>query len=110
MTNSSALTVDEPPKGYPQAWSQDAILRDGATIRIRPIAPQDRDALQEMVRGMSHETSYQRFFRVKKELFPDELDQFTVLDYETVTSGKTQDVFQSGREDEPLDVFGSKGE
>jgi hypothetical protein len=34
----------------------------------------------------------------------------TVLDYETITSSKTQDVFQSGREDEALDVFGDKQE
>lgn len=30
----------------------------------------------------------------------------TVLDYKIVTSSKTQEVFKTGREDEPLDVFG----
>ena len=78
----AALAVAEPPPGYPTAWVQDAVLRDGATVRIRPIAPEDRDALQAMVRGMSHESSYHRFFRAKKELLPDELDHFTRLDYE----------------------------
>lgn len=32
--------------------------------------------------------------------------KITVLDYETITSGKTQDVFQTGLENEPVDVFG----
>lgn len=81
-TVEAALAVAEQPPGYPAAWSQDAVLRDGSTIRIRPIAPEDRDALQAMVRGMSHKTSYQRFFRVKKELLPEELDHFTELDYQ----------------------------
>lgn len=35
--------------------------------------------------------------------------RITVLDYESITSGKTQAVFQSGQEDEPLNVFGSEG-
>lgn len=33
--------------------------------------------------------------------------RITVLDYESVTSGKTQGVFQTGIEDQPLDVFGA---
>lgn len=32
--------------------------------------------------------------------------RYTVLDYPTVTSAKTQEVFKTGREDKPLDVFG----
>jgi hypothetical protein len=33
--------------------------------------------------------------------------KYTVLDYPIVTSGKTQEVFNTGREDEALDVFGA---
>jgi len=39
---------------------------------------------------------------------PDDIDgdgKVTVLDYKIVTSAKTQEVFATGREDEPLDVF-----
>jgi acetate---CoA ligase (ADP-forming) len=81
-TPPAPLTIEAPPPGYPVAWSQDGVIRDGATVRIRPIAPEDRDALQAMVRSMSHESSYHRFFRVKKELLPEELDHFTQLDYD----------------------------
>lgn len=56
-------------------------MRDGETIRIRPIAPGDRDALQQMVRGLSRQSTYNRFFRVKRDLELEELDRFTRLDY-----------------------------
>ena len=79
--NEALLTVTDPPEGYPAEWVQDAVMRDGETIRIRPIAPSDRDALQAMVRGLSRQSTYFRFFRVKEELEPDELDRFTQLDY-----------------------------
>lgn len=35
--------------------------------------------------------------------------RLTVLDYEAITSQTTQDVFRSGHDDKPLDVFGTKG-
>ncbi len=75
------LTVSDPPTGYPSEWVQDAVMKGGETIRIRPIAPSDRDVLQAMVRGLSRQSTYFRFFRVKEELEPEELDRFTQLDY-----------------------------
>ncbi|MCJ7781786.1 MAG: hypothetical protein MUQ27_13285, partial [Acidimicrobiia bacterium] len=67
------LTVSDPPSAYPREWVQDAVMRGGETIRIRPIAPSDRDVLQAMVRGLSRRSTYFRFFRVKDELEPAEL-------------------------------------
>jgi acetate---CoA ligase (ADP-forming) len=74
-------SVEDPPTGYPSDWEQDSVLKDGGTVRIRPIAPQDAEGLQDLVKGMSTESSYFRFFRVKRELTPEELDEFTHLDY-----------------------------
>jgi acetyl coenzyme A synthetase (ADP forming)-like protein len=74
--------VAERPAGYPEDWEADAVLKDGITVRMRPIVPGDGDALQALVRGLSSESSYFRFFRVKKELEPDEVRDFTHLDYE----------------------------
>ncbi len=68
---------------YPSDWMSDVVLRDGATIRIRPIRPDDAEALQELVRGMSAQSSYHRFFRVRNELEPDELAYFANVDYDT---------------------------
>jgi acetyl coenzyme A synthetase (ADP forming)-like protein len=76
-----SATVNDPPAGYPADWEQDVVLKDGGTLRIRPIAPADAAALQDFVRSMSTESSYFRFFRVKKELTPEELEEFTQVDY-----------------------------
>ena len=74
-------TITDAPPGYPSEWEQDAVLKDGGTVQIRPIVPADSSALQEFVQNMSSETSYFRFFRVKHELTADELQAFTELDY-----------------------------
>ena len=70
-----------PPAGYPQGWEIDAALRDGTSIKIRPITPEDADGLQEMMTRMSRETVYHRFFQAKERLEPEELEAFTRLDY-----------------------------
>jgi acetyl coenzyme A synthetase (ADP forming)-like protein len=74
--------VTDQPAGYPEEWEADAVLKDGITVRMRPIAPTDGNALQALVQGLSSESSYYRFFRVKKELEPEEVRDFTHLDYE----------------------------
>ncbi len=75
------MTITEPPGGYPSEWEQDAVLKDGGTVRIRPIVPSDAEALQAFVHNMSTQSSYFRFFRVKRELEPEELHAFTEIDY-----------------------------
>jgi acetyl coenzyme A synthetase (ADP forming)-like protein len=74
-------TISDPPAGYPPEWEQAALLKDGGTVRIRPIVPSDSAALQTFVQNMSSQTSYFRFFRVKRELSAAELEAFTVVDY-----------------------------
>jgi acetyl coenzyme A synthetase (ADP forming)-like protein len=76
-------TVENPPPGYPADWEQSAVLKDGSTVRVRPIAPGDAGGLQDLVRSMSTESSYFRFFRVKRELTAEELEEFTRLDYDS---------------------------
>ncbi|MCL1593170.1 MAG: GNAT family N-acetyltransferase [Actinomycetia bacterium] len=80
-TTTVSTTITDPPERYPAEWEQDAVLKDGGTIRIRPIVPEDSDALQEFVQNMSTQSSYFRFFRVKRELDADELKTFTQVDY-----------------------------
>ena len=77
-------SIDDPPPGYPADWEQSVILKEGGTVRIRPIAPGDAPGLQDLVRSMSTESSYFRFFRVKKELTEEELEEFTQLDYRAI--------------------------
>jgi len=82
MSLTVPATITDPPPGYPSEWEQSAVLKDGGTVRIRPIVPADSPALQSFVKSMSTESSYFRFFRVKRQLEPDELEAFTHLDYD----------------------------
>ncbi|MDJ0960253.1 MAG: GNAT family N-acetyltransferase [Acidimicrobiia bacterium] len=77
----SDVAVPIPPDDYPGEWVFDVVLRDGSTVAIRPILPADGDGLQQLLGNMSVESVYQRFFRVKHKLEPDELHYFTHLDY-----------------------------
>ncbi len=82
MTATIPATISDPPADYPHEWEQNAVSKDGGTVRLRPIVPSDAPALQAFVKNMSTESSYFRFFRVKKQLEPKELEQFTHLDYD----------------------------
>jgi nucleotide-binding universal stress UspA family protein len=56
-------------------------LRDGSQIAIRPIEPEDRDALAEGVRRLSPESRYRRFFAPVNELSERDLDYLTRVDH-----------------------------
>ena len=57
------------------------LLRDGATARLRPVSPDDADALQKMHEGQSQDSIYFRYFTYKSQLSAKELERFTVVDY-----------------------------
>jgi acetyl coenzyme A synthetase (ADP forming)-like protein len=79
MTIDTAIT----PPGYPADWERDILLKTGSTAHLRPIKPSDATGLEALVSRMSRESVYHRFFRAKKQLDPEELEYFTVLDYDT---------------------------
>jgi nucleotide-binding universal stress UspA family protein len=56
-------------------------LADGARVRIRPIAPEDRDALAAGFERLSPESRYRRFFAPVARLRERELDYLTVVDH-----------------------------
>jgi nucleotide-binding universal stress UspA family protein/RimJ/RimL family protein N-acetyltransferase len=56
-------------------------LRDGSQIAIRPIAPDDRDAIAEGLRRLSPESRYRRFFAPVAELSERNLDYLTRVDH-----------------------------
>jgi RimJ/RimL family protein N-acetyltransferase len=58
-----------------------AELRDGTTVRIRPIAPKDRDRVAEGWKNLSSETRYLRFLHPKARLSEWELTYLTEIDY-----------------------------
>ncbi len=66
---------------YPRDWVFDVVLKDGGTTRLRPIRPEDADGLHRFFRRVGSDSVYQRFFRAKSDLTPEELQYFTNLDY-----------------------------
>jgi GNAT superfamily N-acetyltransferase len=51
-------------------------LRDGRTLTVRFVAPQDAESLQDYFRGQSARSRYNRFLGAVSELPADLLDQF----------------------------------
>jgi RimJ/RimL family protein N-acetyltransferase len=59
---------------------QTTFLVDGVPLRIRPIRPDDTDALLAMHRSLSSRTVYQRFFAIVPELSQAQAEHFTHVD------------------------------
>ena len=62
-------------------FAADAILRDGTSVHVRAIRPDDRVELARGFAELSPESVYFRFFRVKTRLTETELDEFTQQDF-----------------------------
>ena len=56
------------------------VLRDGGTAHLRPIRPEDAEALDRFHHRLSDETIYFRFFSLVRELSRRDLERFTVVD------------------------------
>ena len=67
---------------YPNQYEFVEILRDGTSILIRPIKPEDGTAHYEMIAGFSRETRYFRFFSLIDEISPEQMARFTQIDYD----------------------------
>src|SRR5436309_15952127 len=59
---------------------QSVILRNGASVRVRAIRPDDAPRLMALCRGLSPRTLYQRFFSFRR-LLPEEAHAFANVDY-----------------------------
>src|SRR3954468_19524164 len=57
-------------------------LRDGSTVIVRPVRPDDRGLFVAGFERMSGESRYRRFMSQKKRLSERELDFFTDLDHD----------------------------
>jgi acetyl coenzyme A synthetase (ADP forming)-like protein len=75
--------VEEHPEFSPRDYAVDEILRDGGSIRIRAIRPDDKVRLFEHFSGLSPQSRYQRFFGGKRTLSREELARLTELDFDT---------------------------
>src|SRR6266508_1028592 len=53
---------------YPQHREADVALRDGSTVHVRPVRPEDREALLVFLRALSSESRALRFFSAGADL------------------------------------------
>src|SRR5579863_1197449 len=62
-------------------YSAEEILRDGGSIHIRALRPDDRERLLDHFKGLSQQSRYYRFFGLKRSMSDAELVRPTQLDF-----------------------------
>jgi len=72
--------VDRARIGSMLGGGADLLLRDGRSVRVRPVGPTDAEAIQAFVRGLSDTTRRLRFFGAIRELAPGILKRLTHSD------------------------------
>jgi acetyl coenzyme A synthetase (ADP forming)-like protein len=79
-------TVPASSFGYPGEREADIVLRDGSTLRVRPVRADDEDAIRAFLNGMSQESIGFRFFgaanlewATKWSLDVDYADRFALI-------------------------------
>jgi acetyl coenzyme A synthetase (ADP forming)-like protein len=65
-----------------ETYAADGLLRDGRSIRVRALRPDDKERLLGLFRRQSPESIHYRFFGAKSMLTEEELRYFTELDFE----------------------------
>lgn len=61
-------------------YAEQATLRDGTVVVVRPIRPDDKELLRRGFLRLSPESRYRRFFAAKHDLSPAELRYLTEVD------------------------------
>jgi acetyl coenzyme A synthetase (ADP forming)-like protein len=62
-------------------YASDEVLRDGGSVQVRAIRPDDKQRLLDLFHRLSARSVYFRFFRTKDRLTDTELQYFTELDF-----------------------------
>jgi GNAT superfamily N-acetyltransferase len=74
--------VRSDPLPYPRHWEADVVLSDGGTAHVRPIVPEDAEALRLFHTRLSKETVYNRFFAYRPQLSDTDVARFTQVDHD----------------------------
>ncbi|HSB08363.1 MAG TPA: GNAT family N-acetyltransferase [Blastocatellia bacterium] len=67
---------------YPARYESDILLRDGSSLHLRPIKPDDLDALMDFHKRLSPRSVYFRYFSPLPELGEERAKTLTSVDYE----------------------------
>lgn len=66
---------------YPHYLTENRRFADEMEWVLRPIRPEDAEALQNFIRGLSEKSRYMRFVSMMRELTPKMLSRYTYVDY-----------------------------
>lgn len=66
---------------YPYYLTENRRFDDDMEWVLRPIRPEDAEALQAFIRGLSEKSRYMRFVSMMRELTPKMLSRYTYVDY-----------------------------
>ncbi|HEY0637748.1 MAG TPA: GNAT family N-acetyltransferase [Pseudonocardiaceae bacterium] len=69
------------PEEPPAHWHADVVLADGGTVHLRPITPDDADAMVALHGRLSQRTLYLRFFGPYPTLPERDLRRFVTVDH-----------------------------
>ncbi len=69
------------PPNYPGNLGAEVVLTDGTRCSLRPIRPDDAQALVQFHQHLSQRSTYLRFFTVHPTLSAEEVERFTTVDY-----------------------------
>jgi acyl-CoA synthetase (NDP forming)/RimJ/RimL family protein N-acetyltransferase len=67
--------------GYPPHWEADVVVSDGGTLHLRPITPDNAEALVRFHAGLSIRTRYLRYFSAYPSMPQRDLDRFSHVDH-----------------------------
>jgi len=72
------LIISPYPSRYVQPWK----CKNGKSVLLRPIRPEDEQLQREFLEGLSEESMRYRFFYVLKDITHDTLTRFCNIDYD----------------------------
>jgi acetyl coenzyme A synthetase (ADP forming)-like protein len=70
-----------PVRAYPEEYESDVVLRDGSTLRLRPVRPDDADGLRALHDRLSAASLRFRFFSVRRDS-DDEVSRLLRADHD----------------------------
>ncbi|BDH57094.1 hypothetical protein MTP03_20330 [Tsukamurella sp. PLM1] len=70
------------PYEFPAHWVADVLASDGGVVHLRPVVPDDADAIVEFHAGLSERTRYLRYFGPYPVMPPRDVARMTTVDHE----------------------------
>nr|WP_040768445.1 GNAT family N-acetyltransferase [Tsukamurella sp. 1534] len=70
------------PYEFPAHWVADVLASDGGVVHIRPVVPDDADAMVQFHAGLSERTRYLRYFGPYPVMPPRDVARMTTVDHD----------------------------